>query len=156
MFVRTYFYIFNESKIPKDMMNQSNIVAKWQTYTPQMLSLLRIVAAVVFIQFGTMKLFGWPIALPGGHEVDTFTQLWFAGILEAFGGMLLLIGLYTRPIAFILAGQMAVAYFQAHAPKAFWTVENGGSPAVLFCFVWLFISVAGAGAWSVDALLRRK
>jgi len=78
-----------------------------------------------------------------------------AGVLEVFGGALLLIGLFSRPVAFILSGEMAVAYFQAHYPRGFWPVLNGGEPAILFCFVFLYLAAAGAGPWSIDALWRR-
>ena len=129
-------------------------LTKWKTYGPYLLSVLRIVAAVIFIQPGTMKLFGIPMSMPGGKTVELFSQIWFAGVLEVFGGALLLIGLYTRPVAFILSGEMAIAYFQGHAPKGLWTVVNGGGSAVLFCFLWLYVSAAGSGPWSLDA--KRK
>ncbi|MEP7235522.1 MAG: DoxX family protein, partial [Ignavibacteriota bacterium] len=116
----------------------------------------RIVAAIVFMQSGTMKLFGWPLSMPGGATASMFSQIWFAGMLEAFGGGLLLVGLCTRPIAFLLSGLMAVAYFQVHAPKGLWTIENGGGPAVIFCFIWLYFSAAGAGPWSLDALRAKS
>lgn len=132
------------------------MIEQWKSYAPQLQSLLRITAAVIFIQSGTMKLFGWPIPMPGGMTLDLFSQIGLAAVLEALGGLLMLLGLWTRPVAFILSGQMAVAYFQAHAPKAFWTIENGGGPAVMFCFVWLYFSAAGAGPWSVDSILRKK
>jgi putative oxidoreductase len=132
-------------------MNEPNIVSKWKSYAPQLRSILRIAAAIVFIQPGMMKLFGFPAAMPGGGTVELFSQMGIAGVLEVFGGALLLIGLFTRPVAFILAGEMAVAYFQGHAPHGFWTVVNGGGLAVLFCFIWLYFSAVGAGPWSVDA-----
>jgi putative oxidoreductase len=135
-------------------MNEPTIVSKWKTYAPQLRSILRIVAAIVFIQIGTMKLFGYPMSMPGGKTAEFFSEIWIAGFLETFGGVLILIGLFTRPVAFILAGEMAVAYFQAHAPKSIWTVVNGGASAVLFCFIFLYFSAAGAGPWSVDA--KRK
>jgi putative oxidoreductase len=132
-------------------MDEPQIVSKWKTYAPHLRSILRIVAAFMFIQVGTMKLFGIPMSMPGGNTAAFPSEIWFAGFLETFGGAFLLIGLCTRPIAFILAGEMAVAYFQGHAPKSIWTVVNGGAPAVLFCFIWLYISAAGAGPWSIDA-----
>jgi uncharacterized membrane protein YphA (DoxX/SURF4 family) len=88
---------------------------------------------------------------PNNATAEWLTQTWFGGVLEVFGGFLILIGLFTRPVAFILAGEMAVAYFQFHLPQSFWTVVNMGTPAVLYCFLWLFFSAAGAGRWSVDA-----
>lgn len=128
------------------------ITAKWQDATPQLKSVLRMVAALLFIFPGTMKLFGWPIAMPGGAVATFGTQIWLGGVLEVYGGALLLLGLFTRPVAFLLAGEMAVAYFQFHQPKGFWPIQNGGLDAALYCFVWLYFSAAGAGPWSVDAL----
>ena len=133
-------------------MAESNIISRWKSWAPYLLSLLRIVAAILFIQFGTMKLFGFPVGMPPNNgTAEWLTQTWFGGVLEVFGGFLILIGLFTRPVAFILAGEMAVAYFQFHLPQSFWTVVNMGTPAVLYCFLWLFFSAAGAGPWSVDA-----
>ena len=130
---------------------------RWQKYAPELLSLFRIVAAFLFIQYGTMKLFAFPAGMPPDNgTAAAFTQIWFAGVLETFGGLLILIGLLTRPVAFVLAGEMAVAYFQGHAPGGFWTVLNGGGPAVLFCFLFLYLSAAGPGPWSVDALRGRR
>jgi putative oxidoreductase len=120
-------------------------------------SVLRIVAAFVFMLFGASKLFAFPASvLPGGGAARPLSVAWEAGLLEVFGGGLVLLGLFTRPIAFVLAGEMAFAYFKLHLPKSFWPTINGGVPAVLFCFIWLFISAAGAGPWSLDALFRRK
>jgi putative oxidoreductase len=130
---------------------------RWQKFAPELLSLFRIVAAFLFIQYGTMKLFAFPAGMPPDNgTAAAFTQVWVAGVLEAFGGLLILIGLLTRPVAFVLAGEMAVAYFQGHAPSGFWTVLNGGAPAVLFCFLFLYLSAAGPGPWSVDALRGRR
>jgi putative oxidoreductase len=113
---------------------------------------LRIVAAFTFLQHGAMKLFAFPIGIPPhGGTVPLLTQAGLGGILELVGGGLLLLGLFTRPVAFLLAGEMAVAYFQFHAPKSLWTTVNGGDPAVLFCFLWLYFSAAGPGPWSLDA-----
>ncbi|HYM20322.1 MAG TPA: DoxX family protein [Candidatus Kapabacteria bacterium] len=133
----------------------NNISSKWQSYSPYILSLLRIFAALVFMQPGAMKLFGWPAPLPNGITISLFSQMGLAGVLEVFGGALLLVGLFTRPVAFILSGEMAVAYFQGHFSHGFWTVVNHGEPAVLLCFIWLFISAAGAGPWSIDAMRRK-
>lgn len=123
-------------------------------FAPQAQSLLRIVAAFTFMFPGTMKLYGWPIAMPPGASAAMFSQVWFAGVLEVFGGALLLLGAFTRPVAFLLSGEMAVAYFQFHQPKGLWPIQNGGLDAVLYCFLWLYFAAAGAGPWSVDALLR--
>lgn len=126
-------------------------------FAPQLLSILRIVAAFCFILHGTSKLFNFPAeAGAPARELAMFSLPWFAGVLETFGGMLLLLGLFTRPVAFLLSGQMAVAYFKAHAPHSFWPTLNHGEPAVLFCFIWLYIAAAGPGPWSLDAAIRRK
>ena len=133
-------------------MTAPNLVAKWSTWTPRLLSVLRIVAAFLFMQFGTAKLFAFPAAImPGGGTAPIASLPGIAGILETFGGLFLLVGLFTRPVAFILAGEMAIAYFLGHAPNGFWPVLNQGHPAILFCFIWLYVSAAGAGPWSLDA-----
>ncbi len=133
-------------------MAQSSIIAKWSTWGPQLQSLLRIVAALFFMLTGTTKLFAFPVGVPpNGGTVHLISQMGLGGILETFGGALLLLGLFTRPVAFILSGEMAVAYFQFHFPNGFWPMLNGGITAVVYCFVWLFFSAAGAGPWSLDA-----
>lgn len=135
----------------------TNIVAKWQSFGPHLQSILRIVAAFMFIQPGTMKLFAFPAGMPpNGGTAELFSLLELAGILEVFGGALMLLGLYTRPVAFVLSGQMAVAYFMAHSPQGFWTVLNGGALAALYCFIWLSFSAMGAGPWSLDAKRARR
>jgi len=129
------------------------LAATWSAWSPRLRSVLRIVAAFMFIQFGTMKLFAFPIGMPpDGSSAPLFSQMGLAGVLETFGGALLLLGLFTRPVAFVLAGEMAVAYFQGHAPLGFWQIVNGGTGAVLYCFLWLYLSAAGPGPWSLDAL----
>ena len=129
-----------------------NPASKWSSWGPQLQSVLRIVAAALFILAGTTKLFAFPTGVPpAGGTVPLVSQAGFGAVLEVFGGGLLLLGLFTRPVAFLLAGEMAVAYFQFHAPKGFWPGVNGGLPAVLFCFIWLYFSAAGAGPWSLDA-----
>lgn len=120
-----------------------------QRYAPQMLAVLRIVTALIFIAHGTQKLFGFPIP-PGSGLPAMFTLGWTAAILEFVGGIAILAGFMTRPVAFILAGEMAVAYWMAHAPKSFYPIANGGDAAILYCFIFLYLFVAGAGAWSVD------
>lgn len=132
-------------------MSTPNLASKWSSWAPQLQSLLRIVAAFMFILAGTTKLFSFPVAMPGGGHAPYFSEIGLGGVLEAFGGLLLLIGLFTRPVAFVLAGEMAVAYFQFHFPNGFWPVANGGVSAALYCFVWLYFSAAGAGPWSLDA-----
>jgi putative oxidoreductase len=119
-------------------------------------SVLRIVAAFMFLQAGTVKLFGWPMAMPGGGTPPIMSQTWIGSWLEVVGGALLVAGLFTRPVAFLLSGEMAVAYFQFHFPQAFWPVVNQGQPAVLYCFIWLFFAAAGGGPWSLDALLANR
>jgi putative oxidoreductase len=118
------------------------------TYAPQALGLLRIVAALLFIEHGTQKLFGFP---PSEMSPGFLSLMWFSGVIEVVGGVLVLLGLFARPAAFIMSGQMAVAYFMAHAPQSFFPVANGGDAAILFCFVFLYIFVAGPGACSLDA-----
>jgi len=133
-------------------MTTPKLVAKWSTWGPHLQSVLRIVAALVFILAGTMKLFAFPAGIPpNGGTVPLMSQMGLGAVLEVIGGGLLLLGLFTRPVAFLLSGEMAVAYFQFHFPQAFWPNMNGGVPAVLYCFVWLYFSAAGAGPWSLDA-----
>ncbi|MRX50902.1 DoxX family membrane protein [Paracoccus sp. S-4012] len=118
-------------------------------WAPRMLSILRIVSALIFMAHGTQKLLGFPASdmTPGFASLP-----WFAGVLELFGGFLLVIGLFTRPVAFVLSGLMAFAYFIAHAPQNFYPVLNGGDAAILYCFVFLYLVFAGPGPWSVDAM----
>jgi putative oxidoreductase len=117
-------------------------------WAPRLLGLLRIVTAVLFIEHGTQKLFGIPTPAHGMPEA--FTLLWLAAVLETFGGFLILIGLFTRPVAFILSGQMAVAYWMAHAPASIFPALNQGDAAILFCFIFLYFVAAGPGAFSID------
>jgi putative oxidoreductase len=114
---------------------------------------MRLVVALLFMQHGGQKLFGVPASQHPG-TVTLLSLVGIAGALEFFGGILLLLGLFTRPTAFILSGQMAVAYFMAHAPRGFWPVINGGELAVVYCFVFLYLAMAGGGSWSVDRLWR--
>ena len=127
----------------------------YANWTPRLLSVLRIISAFLFIAHGAQKLFGF-LAPAGAPSPPPFSQMWIGGVLEFFGGLLLLLGLFTRPVAFILSGMMAVAYFQMHAPGGFWPLQNKGELAVIYCFVFLFLSVAGGGEWSLDRLLRRR
>lgn len=138
-------------------MSELTIVSKWQSWAPRLLSILRIVAAFLFMQVGTAKLFGLPAPImPDGGTAPLGTLPGIAGALETFGGLLLLLGLFTRPVAFILSGEMAVAYFIGHAPQGFWPVLNQGAPAVFYCFLFLYLSAAGAGPWSLDAKRSRR
>ncbi len=122
----------------------------------RMLSVLRIVAAVVFISVGTMKLYGFPPPPAMMPPITPMTQLWIAGVLETFGGAAILLGLFTRPVAFVLSGEMAVAYFQGHFPQSVYPTTNMGIPAILYCFLYLYLVFAGAGAWSLDAMIARS
>jgi putative oxidoreductase len=115
-------------------------------------TLLRIVAGLMFWQHGAQKLFGWI----GGRQVQDLTSLMgLAGVLEFFGGLLIIVGLFTRPVAFILSGEMAFAYFMAHAPRGLWPIQNRGEVVVLFSFLYLFFAAYGAGRYSLDGLFSR-
>jgi putative oxidoreductase len=116
--------------------------------------LLRVVAGLLFVQVGGMMLFHWFGGMPPGAVMTT--QVWIGGTLEFFGGALIMLGLFTRPVAFILSGEMAVAYFQFHQPNGAWPIQNHGEPAVLLCFIFLFLAAQGGGDWSLDAMIWRK
>jgi putative oxidoreductase len=121
-------------------------------------ALLRVVAGLLFLQAGGMKIFDWFGGVPaefGGHPA-MMSQAWIGGVLEAYGGAAILLGLFARPIAFILSGEMAVAYFQFHQPNGAWPIQNHGESAVLLCFIFLFFAANGAGTWSVDGFLERR
>lgn len=124
--------------------------------TPFLHSVLRIVAAFVFVAHGTQHLFAYPSS-GVAHKATTLSLLWTAGVVETVGGSLMLLGLFSRAVAFVLAGEMAVAYFTQHAPRGvwYWPILNGGELAVLFCFIWLFFSAAGPGPISIDRLRGR-
>ena len=121
------------------------------------LSLLRVIIGFTFIQHGAQKLLG-VFGGMGGHGAKAafISMLWFAGVIEVFGGLLVILGLFTRPVALILCGEMAVAYFHVHAPRGFWTILNGGELAVLYCFIFLYLAAAGPGPVSLDHLFRRR
>jgi putative oxidoreductase len=131
-----------------------NLLSASPHWTSRLLGLLRIVSALLFLEHGTSKLFGIPHAAMF-DQLQIFSLIGLAGILEFVGGAMLLVGVLTRPVAFILSGEMAVAYFMAHAPHGFFPASNQGDAAVLFCFVFLYLSAAGAGKWSVDALIAQ-
>ncbi len=116
----------------------------------RLLSVLRIVTGLLFMQHGGQKMFGFPA--PARSEFDFFSMSGIAGSLELFGGFLIVVGLFTRPTSFVLSGLMAFAYFIAHAPRGFWPILNGGELAVLYCFVFLYVSIAGGGEWSIDKM----
>lgn len=124
------------------------------TWRPRVLSILRIVAAFLFIQHGTQKMFGFPA--PQRSEFELFSLYGVAGTLEVVGGTLLLVGLFTRPVAFLLSGFMAFAYFIAHAPKSFWPLLNGGELAAMWAFLFLYFAFAGGGEWSIDNIRTGK
>jgi putative oxidoreductase len=121
-----------------------------------MLSILRIVTGLVFLTTGTMKLFGWPAGPTPTPPLPILSQVWLAGVLEVAGGAAIVLGLFTRPVAFVLAGEMAVAYFQFHFPRSFYPTVNKGQSAVLDCFIFLYLSVAGPGPISLDRLFRKR
>jgi putative oxidoreductase len=138
-------------------MNDSSLVFRWRSWAPYLLSVLRIVTAFLFMQVGTAKLFALPAAvMPGGGTAAFGTLPWIAGFLEVFGGLFLLFGLFTRPVAFVLSGEMAFAYFLGHAPQGLWPILNQGTDAAFYSFLFLYFSAAGPGPWSLDALRSRK
>jgi putative oxidoreductase len=120
---------------------------------PHVLSLLRIVAALLFFEHGTSRMFGFPSPVPPS---EIFSLHWFAGAIELVAGALLIAGLFSRTAAFIASGEMAFAYFMSHAPHSFFPILNRGDSAILYCFVFFFLAFAGPGPWSLDALLARR
>jgi len=119
--------------------------------------LLRVVAGLLFFQVGSKLLLGWFGGVgEAGSAAPLMSQVGIGGALEFFGGLMIMLGLLTRPAAFILSGEMAVAYFQFHASDGFWPIQNHGEPAVLFCFIFLYVAARGGGDWSLDALMRRR
>lgn len=122
--------------------------------SPRVLSVVRIVSAFLFMQHGAQKLLGFPVAQR--YPFDLFSLSGVAGVLELVGGALLLVGLFTRSVAFLLSGLMAFAYFMAHAPRGFWPLANGGELAIMYCFVFFYLFFAGGGSWGVDAAWRSR
>jgi putative oxidoreductase len=121
------------------------------------LSLLRVIVGFTFCCHGAQKLFGLFGGMGGhGAKAGVLSLLWFAGILEFFGGLLVILGLFTRPVALILCGEMAVAYFRVHAPRGLWPIVNMGELAVVYCFVFLYFFAAGAGPVSLDRIIRKR
>ncbi len=131
---------------------KSSVVSR---FAPFLQSVLRMVAASLYIAHGTQKLFAFPVSAPR-PGVELLSLMGAAGVLETFGGLLMLLGLFSRPVAFVLSGQMAYAYFTQHAPRGGWPILNGGELAVLYCFIWLYFVAAGPGPWSLDAVIRRR
>jgi putative oxidoreductase len=131
------------------MINASTLT----NYTPHAIAALRIVAALIFMEHGTQKLFGFP---PGQMAfVEFLTLPWWAGIIEVVAGALIALGLFTRAAAFIASGEMAVAYWMVHAPQSFFPLKNAGDAAILYCFIFLLLVFAGPGKWSLDGLMRK-
>ncbi len=124
----------------------ARLQSEWE---PRVLSILRIVVGLLFMEHGLAKLFGFPTA---AVQPAMFQLLWFAGVIETFGGLLLALGLFTRPVVFIMSGEMAVGYFYAHQPRNFFPLLNGGDAAILYCFLFFYFFIAGGGAWSLDRL----
>ena len=121
-------------------------------WAPHILSILRILAAATFLTHGTMKLFGWPAPFEFPMSGLSYT----AAILEVVGGLLLIVGLFSRPVAFILSGMMAVAYWQFHAPGDVYPLNNGGELAIMYCFAFFYFIFAGPGPWSLDAMMSKR
>jgi putative oxidoreductase len=132
-----------------------NLDALATTWAPRLLSVLRIMAGLLFLQHGTAKHLKFP-TVPMFAKMETVSLLGAAGAIEIVGSLLLILGLFTRSTAFVLSGLMAVAYFMAHATRGFYPILNGGELAVLYCFVFLYIAAAGPGPWSYDALQKKK
>jgi len=131
-------------------MNLKSFLDAW---SPRLLSVLRMVVAILYIEHGTSKFFGFPVGM--GH-VPLFSLIGLAGFLEIAGSLFIFFGLFTRPVAFILSGEMAFAYFMAHAPHSPYPLVNHGEAAVFYCFVFLYFAAAGGGAWGFDAWFRKK
>lgn len=127
-------------------------ISTFERWAPIALGILRIVSGLLFLEHGTQKLFGFPY---GEHaNAELWTMSWWAGFIELVTGVLLILGLFTRPAAFVASGEMAFAYFIAHAPQDFYPVNNGGDAAILYCFIFLYFVLAGPGPWSLDRMLR--
>ena len=138
----------DRNSAPKSALSQN--VAR---YAPSVLSIVRIAVALLFLEHGSSKLLGFP---ENGPIRELFTLSWYSGAIELVGGALLTVGLFSRSAAFIMSGEMAVAYFMSHAPHSFFPLINRGDSAILYCFVFLYLAFAGPGPWSLDALWSRK
>lgn len=138
-------------------MNLETINAFTTAQAPRVLAILRIMTGLLFMSHGTTKLFNFPPRAGTGPALDLFARGGGAhGLFEALGGVLIVFGLFTRPVAFLLSGEMAFAYFLAHAPRSFFPTLNGGVPAIMYCFVFLYFAFVGAGVWSLDEARARK
>jgi putative oxidoreductase len=133
-----------------NLMTNAAMTTTSAVWAPRLLSVFRIVVALLFLAHGLVKLFGFPAGAQPG-QVPLVSLFGLAGVLELVGGAAVLVGLFTRPVAFLLAGQMAVAYFMVHAPQGVYPILNGGELAILYCFAFLYLAAAGAGPWSIDA-----
>jgi putative oxidoreductase len=131
----------------------SDVATRWDEWEPRVLSIVRIMVGLLFMEHGTAKLLDFP---PGTPAPALFTLHWFAGVIEMVGGALVALGLLTRFAAFIMSGEMAVGYFMSHAPQNFFPLLNRGDAAVLYCFIFLYLAVAGGGCWSLDRLISRN
>jgi putative oxidoreductase len=129
----------------------TDVMSAW---APRALSVLRIVAGLMIIEHGMSKLFGWPV-VPAFAQLQLFSLLGATGVIETVCGALMILGLFTQPAAFILSGEMAVAYFMVHEPRSIFPLINGGALAIIYCFAFLYLSTAGGGPWSVDAALKK-
>lgn len=129
------------------------MIEQLNSYRPHVLSILRVITGLMFLQHGTQKILNFPEA--PGWEIAVLSLPWIAGILELFGSIFIVLGLFTRPVSFLLSGLMACAYFMAHYPQGFYPITNGGELAILFCFIFLYLVFAGSGRWSLDAYMKR-
>jgi putative oxidoreductase len=142
----------SSDKVTSGKAGAMTMFSAFEKWSPYMLAVMRIMVALLFMEHGTLKLFGFP---PSPHPGPAlFSLLGIQGVIEMIGGLLLVIGVWARPVAFILSGDMAVAYFMAHFPHSFFPALNGGDAAVLYCLVFLYLCCAGAGPWSVDNALQ--
>lgn len=127
-----------------------------ERFSGPLLSALRIVSGLLFLEHGTAKLLQFPPTPMFAHPPETFSLIWFAGVFELVGGLLITVGLFTQPVAFLLSGEMAIAYFTVHFPQSFFPVLNQGEGAILFCFIFLYLAAAGGGPIGAEAILRKK